>query len=328
MKAVCWQGYGGPEVLTLGDIAPPRPGARQVLIKVHAATVTAGDARLRAMDVAPGFGLPTRLAFGLTKPRRRTPGMEFAGEVAEIGRGVSRFRVGEQVFGTAGMALGAHAEYLCVDETAVICRTPANLSHQQAVAAIFGGLTAIQFLQHKVSLHPGQRLLINGASGAVGTSAIQLAKAAGAWVCGVCSSANTELVRALGADEVLNYDTASSGNAPLLHTAKLYPVDFILDAVGNLTPKSCAHLLGSTGKLIQLNTGLMGNLWAAINPRLIAGVAAESEADLQLLKTLLGSGKLVPVIDSVYSLADIASAHRRVDSHRKKGSVVIAVQGQ
>lgn len=328
MKAVCWQGYGGPEVLTLGDIAPPRPGARQVLIKVHAATVTAGDARLRAMDVAPGFGLPTRLAFGLTKPRRRTPGMEFAGEVAEIGRGVSRFRVGEQVFGTAGMALGAHAEYLCIDENAVICQTPANLSHQQAVAAIFGGLTAIQFLRHKVSLRPGQRLLINGASGAVGTSAIQLAKAAGAWICGVCSSANTELVRALGADEVLNYDTASSKNTPLLDPEKLYPIDFILDAVGNLTPKSCAQLLGSTGKLIQLNTGLMGNLWAVINPRLIAGVATESAADLQLLKTLLGSGKLVPVIDSVYSLADIASAHRRVDSRRKKGSVVIAVQGQ
>lgn len=318
MKAIIWTAYGSPDVLRLREIAKPVPVDNGVLVKNHAGTVTSGDARMRGFRVSAGLWLPTRLAFGLTKPRIAIPGMDFAGEVAAVGKNVSQFKQGDRVCGTTGLSLGAHAEYVCIAEDKALSKIPDTLPYENAVAGIFGGLAALYFLRDRATIHSGQKVLVNGASGAVGTMAVQLAKFYQTEVTGVCSAANHALVKSIGADQVIDYtreDFTQNGNA----------YDIILDTVGNLSYAKCRQSLSRQGKLILINTGLLTMLQSVVNSKLICGVSGESKADLAFLLELADSGKLTPVIDRTYTLEEIAGAHRHVDTGHKKGNVVLAI---
>ena len=319
MKAVAWIKYGNPsDALGIMEAETPVPKKNEVLIKVHSTAVTVGDARLRASNVPVGFWVPTRLIFGLFKPRHKTPGMHFSGTVEGLGKEVESFDIGDRVFGSSGMRFGANAEYMCLPETAAIIKKPDEIDHDDAVACIFGGQTAIHFLKNTAKLGPGQNILVNGASGAVGTASIQLAKYLGADVTAVCSTENIDLVKSLGADKAIDYtgENLEAGEETY---------DFILDAVGNIPLSRGKNLLKEQGKLISINVGLFATLSAAWNSKLIVGVARESKADLQFLKELVMKGDFKPVIDRVYPLDKIAEAHEYVDRGHKKGNVVIAV---
>lgn len=318
MKAVRWTGYGAPEVLILDKFNKPTPKDDEVLIKIYASTVTAGDVRLRATKVSMGFWLPTRLAFGLTKPRKQIPGMELSGEIEAIGKNVTLFNKGDTVYGTTGMALGAHAEFVCLSESSNIVRKPNNITHEQAVGVVFGGLTALHFLGEKVKVTKGQKVLINGASGAVGTASVQLAHYYGAEVMGICSTKNIKLVQSLGAKNVIDYTRED-------FTSRIGNYDVILDAVGNLSLAQCSGLLTENGKLILINAGLFTNLSSLVRKNLICGVAGESKEALNFLKERIGAYDIKVVVDKVYPLDKIVEAHRYVDLGHKKGSVVIAV---
>ncbi|WP_022951280.1 NAD(P)-dependent alcohol dehydrogenase [Leucothrix mucor] len=316
MEAIAWTNYGSPEVLKLIELEKPAPKKDEVLIKIHASSVTAGDCRLRAFKVPIGFWLPTRLVFGLTKPRNKISGMDVSGEIESVGSEVTLFKPGDLVYGTTGMKLGANAEYTCLSESAALVAKPSNSNHQQAAAVIFGGMTAIHFLKEKANLQCGQKVLINGASGAVGTAAIQLANYLGAEVTTVCSTANIDLVKSLGATTVIDYtqDDVTQQNETY---------DVILDTVGNLSFDQCKQQLTEQGKAILINTGLLTNLSSLFRGNLICGVAAETKENLNFLRALVEAGDIKAVIDRSYPLEQTAEAHRYVDTGRKKGNVVI-----
>lgn len=316
MKAIGWTAYGEPEVLKLIDIEIPTPKDNQVLIRIHATAVTTGDCRLRGIKVPFGMQFLTRLAFGITKPRKLIPGMDFSGEVELIGNKVNTFNKGDRVFGTTGMDLGANAEYTCIDENKAIIKIPNSLSYENAVSFVFGGLTAVHFLRDKVKIKNGDQVLINGASGAVGTASIQIAKYYGAEVTGICSLKNHDLVKSLGADKMIDYtkeDFSTNG--------KTY--DVILDTVGNLSFSRCQKSLKKLGRVILINAGLGTIFQSFINKKLVCGVAGESKESLSFLIELVNSGKLTPVIDSVYPLENAVEAHRHVDNGHKKGNVIL-----
>jgi NADPH:quinone reductase-like Zn-dependent oxidoreductase len=318
MKAVKWTDYGKPEVMQIMEVEKPTPKANEILIKIHSSTVNVGDARLRSFDVPFGFWLPTRLVFGIFKPRNTLPGMDFSGVVEAIGKRVSKYSVGEDVFGSSGMQMGAHAEYICLNEKAVITTKPRNLTHQQAAALPFGGLTAVHFLKDKAQIKSGNQVLINGASGAVGTAAVQLAHHIGAEVTGVCSSNNIDLVKSLGADHIIDYKTSS-----IFSIGSRF--NTILDTVGNLSLKQCYPIIHPNGKFIAINTDLSTNLYSLFQSRLIAGVAGDDPKALEYLLELATQGAMNPIIDRVYSLEEIAEAHRYVDSKHKRGNVILAI---
>nr|CAA6811591.1 MAG: NAD(P)-dependent alcohol dehydrogenase [uncultured Thiotrichaceae bacterium] len=319
MKAVAWTKYGKPgDALKIIEKEKPKPNKVEVLIKVHASTVTAGDVRLRACKVPAGFWLLTRLAFGVFKPRKTIPGMDFSGEVEAVGKGVTLFNIGDTVYGTSGMHLGANAEYICLPEKAAFIKKPEKISHNDAVASLFGGQTAIHFLKEKAKLVAGQKILINGASGSVGTASVQLAKYLGAEVTGVCSTGNIELIKSLGADKTIDY---TKGSIEIAEEA----YDIVLDNVGNLSVSRCNKLLKKNGKLISINAGLLTNLSAILNKNLISGVAGESKKNIEFLKKLTETGNMRSVIDKIYPLEQIVEAHKYVDKGHKKGNVVISV---
>jgi len=319
MKVIAWTKYGAPEVLELKEFEKPSPKKDEVLIKIHASSVTAGDCRLRSFNIPMGFWLPTRLMFGLTKPRRPVPGMDMSGEIESIGKDVKLFKEGDKVFGTTGMRLGANAEYICLSENAALVKKPDNMSHEQAVAIIFGGLTAIHFLRDKANIQRDQKVLINGASGSVGTSSIQLAKHFGSGVTGVCSTSNIGLVKSLGAKEVIDYTKED-------FTKNKQTYDVILDAVGNLSLPQCKKSLTKQGLLISINTSLLNNLLSIFRKNVICGVAGESKEGLDFLRERAESGDIEAVIDRIYPLEHTAKAHRYVDMGHKKGNVVIVVK--
>ena len=316
MKAIAWTNYGSPEVLKLVELEKPTPKKDEVLIKIHASSVTAGDCRLRAFNVPTGFWLPTRLVFGVTKPRNKISGMDVSGEIESVGSEVTLFKPGDLVYGTTGMKLGANAEYTCLPESAALVAKPSNSNHQQAAAVIFGGMTAIHFLKDKANLQRGQKVLINGASGAVGTAAIQLANYLGAEVTAVCSTANIDLVKSLGATTVIDYSKDDV-------TQQNETYDVILDTVGNLNFAQCKRQLTEQGKAILINTGLLTNLSSLFRRNLICGVAAETKENLNFLRARVEAGDIKAVIDRSYPLEQTAEAHRYVDTGRKKGNVVI-----
>jgi NADPH:quinone reductase-like Zn-dependent oxidoreductase len=319
MKAVAWTKYGEPNALKIVEVKKPIPKKKEVLIKIHSSTVTAGDVRLRSFKVPIGFWLPARLVFGLFKPRKIIPGMDFSGEIEVTGKEVTLFSAGDKVYGTSGMHLGTNAEYICLPEKAIFIKKPDEVNHDDAVAILFGGQTAIHFLKEKTKLGIGQNILINGASGAVGTASVQLAKYMGAEVTGICSTANTELVKSLGANKVIDYTQEK-----IETTEEIY--DVILDTVGNLPLSRCKHLLKKQGKLISINTGLLTNLLAIFKKNLICGVAGESKEYIEFLKKLAKTGNMKPVIDRIYPLEQIVEAHRYVDKGHKKGNVVISIE--
>ena len=319
MKAAVYHRYGPPEVVRIEEVPRPDPKTNELLIRVKATTVSAGDSRLRSARVPPGFGVMMRLGFGLVGPRKPILGWEFAGDVAAIGASVSRFAPGDRVF---GVRMGSHAEYVVASEDSV-APMPRNLRYEDAAALVFGGMTSLFYLRDKARIQPRERVLINGASGAVGTAAVQLATHFGATVTGVCSVANVELVRSLGAARVIDYAKENFTQAGDTY-------DIILDAVGNCTFSRCERALAPGGRLLLVVGSLSQMLGAMLRPsragrKVLTGVGTARREDLVFLGDLADSGAFKPVIDRSYPLARIADAHAYVDTGRKKGSVVITL---
>jgi len=320
MKAAVCRRYGPPNVVEIAEVLRPRVGAHDVLIKVRATTVTAADWRLRSATLPRGFGVLVRLGVGFSGPRQPILGSEVAGEVEAVGQSVTRFAPGDKVF--AARMGDCHAEYVAIREHAV-APMPANRSFGEGAALTFGGLTALQFLRDKARIQPGERVLVNGASGAVGSAAVQLAKHFKAVVTGVCSAANAQLVKSLGADHVIDYATED-----FTRSGEHY--DIIFDAVGNCTFDRCKPVLAPGGRLL-LVVGTLGQMigatvWSSrAGRKVLSGVASVRAADLDLLRTLAESGAFKPVIDRTYPFARIVDAHAYVDTGRKRGNVVVAL---
>ena len=325
MRAIVYTDYGPPDVLQLQEVEKPTPKDNEVLIRIHATTVTTADSNARGfVFVFPGFRLLARIAFGLRKPRKKILGQELAGEIESVGKEVKLFRKGDQVFGLAGSGFGAYAEYLSLPEEGALAIKPVNMTYEEAAAVPFGGHTALHFLRDKGNIQSGQKVLINGASGSIGTAAVQLAKYFGAEVTGVCSTTNLELVKSLGADKVIDYtqeDFTKNGEA----------YDAILDMVGNVSFSLVKSSLKQKGIFLAGTGGpwpIIQMLWTSMigSKKVIAGPASERKEDLVFLKELIEAEKIKPVIDRRYPLEQTAEAHRYVDKGHKKGSVVIVVE--
>jgi len=325
MKAIICTKYGPPEVLQITEVEKPKIKDDEVLIKIHATTVTAGDVKLRSSDFPFMYWLPSRLMFGLTKPKNQIPGCELAGEIVTVGKNVRNFKTGDQVFGYSGFNFGSNAEYISLHEAGVLAKKPINMSFEQAAAVPVGALTALHFLRGSI-IQNGQKVLIYGASGSVGTYAIQLARYFGTEVTALCSTANLELVRALGANEVIDYT-----NEDLSKSKKTY--DIIFDTVGKSSFSNCKRLLNKDGvyllsavwKLSVYFQAIWSNLFS--NKKAILGVANMNNEDLNYIKALIEADKLKAVIDRQYPLNQIVEAHRYVEKGHKKGNVVINIRG-
>lgn len=325
MQACVYEAYGSADVVKLGEVERPTVKAREVLVKVGAAAVTAADWRFRAAAFPAGFKLAGRLMLGLFRPRNPVLGMDFAGTVAAVGKKVTRFQVGDRVFGaTSPMRRAAHAEYLVVEEAGAIIRTPAGLTDQEAAAIPFGGTAALAFLRDFGRVRPGQRVLVIGASGSVGSWAVQIARHLGAEVTAVCSTRNLDLVSSLGAHPLVDY---SSGD---LLGGKDQRYDLIFDTVGVTSFASCQEALAENGTYLPLNPGLR-EIWQGVRmswtkgKRVKASFSQNTRAGLETLANLIESAALRPVIDRVYPMAQIAEAHRHVEGRHKRGSVVISI---
>ncbi len=327
MQACIYEEYGAADVVRPGEIARPVPKASEVLVRVHAASVTTADWRFRASAFPTGFLLAGRLMIGLFRPRNPVLGMDFAGIVEAAGSRVTRFRPGDAVFGaTDPMRRGAHAEYLAVDEAAAVLHKPALLTYEQAAAVPFGANSALAFMRDFGRVQPGQRVLIVGASGGVGVWAVQIARHLGAEVTGVCSARNVEFVRALGAHHVVDY-----GSGALARMGERY--DLIFDTVGVTNFARCKDALTEKGVYLPLNSALREIVQALLTSRSAGkrvkfAVSQNTRAGLETIVELIGSGALKPVVDRVYPMADIVQAHRRVEGRHKRGSVIVRmVQG-
>lgn len=320
MKAFVCEQYGPPEVLRLREVAAPIPKNNEVLVRIRATTVTTADSRIRAMRMPRGFGLPGRLAFGFAKPRQPVLGSALAGEIVACGKNVTRFKPGDRVFAMSGMRLGCHAEYQCVPEDGAVAHKPPNLEYAEAAALPFGGTTALDFFR-RGRLKKGERILINGASGSVGSAAVQLARHRGAEVTGVCSTPHAELVRALGAQRVIDYtreDFTQSGER----------YDVIMDIAGAAPFARVRDSLAPGGRLLLVLCGLPEMLkapWQSLisGKKVIAGPAAERQEDIVLLAELAATGAFKPVIGHCYDFAEMVEAHRRVDLGHKPGNVAV-----
>ena len=323
MKAVVYEKYGPPEVLQLKEVEKPTPKNNEVLVKIYATTVTSGDWRVRSLNVPVGFGLIMRLVFGVFRPKQPILGTELAGVVASVGKEVRQFKVGDQVFAFSDASMGCHAEYKCMPEHGAMALKPANLTYEEAAALSFGGTTALDFFR-RGKLQRGEKVLVNGASGGVGTAAVQLAKHFGADVTGVCSTANMDLVRSMGASHVIDYtqeDFTQSGEA----------YDVIIDTVGTAPFSRSKVSLKEGGRLLMVLAGLPDMLqipWVSMtsSKKIIGGPATGRAEDLRLLAGLAEAGKFKPVIDRRYPFEKIAEAHSYVDTGRKKGNVTITLK--
>ncbi|MCU0864934.1 MAG: NAD(P)-dependent alcohol dehydrogenase [Planctomycetes bacterium] len=313
MRAAIATRYGPPEVIEIREVPRPEPAKGELLVRVHAVAVTSADARIRAARFPPGFAPFARLALGIRRPRRATLGSAFSGVIESVGREVTGFSSGDAVAGMTGMRLGAHAEYVAVP-AAQVARLPTGVGHDDAAGVLFGGSAALVFLRDKAAVRTGASVLVNGASGAVGTNAVQLAKHFGANVTAVTSGANASLIRSLGADQILDHTVNELSTC----TDRF---DVVFDTVGNLSIASGRRLLRADGVLLLAVAGLGELLRARGNVQ--AGPAAENAEDFALLLHLVAAGNLTVVHDQRFDLDHIVAAHRRVDSGRKVGNVVI-----
>ena len=302
MKAIICTKYGPPNVLQLQNIEKPKPKKNEVLVKIHATSVSTGDCRIRGFNSPLLFWITMRIILGFRKPRKPILGVELSGEIEDIGTDVTQFKKGDQVFALTELNLGGYAEYTCVHESGLIALKPTNVTYEEAAVIPFGGTSALHFLR-KGQIKKGQRVLIYGASGSVGTAAVQLAKYFGATVTAICSSSNFDLVTALGADNVIDYMKED-------FTKRGEHYDIIFDAVGKYNKSLCTDALMPNGKYVSVN-GMMAKV---------------SKEDMNLLKQLAETEKLKPVIDRTYRLEEIAEAHIYVEKGHKKGNVSITLK--
>jgi NADPH:quinone reductase-like Zn-dependent oxidoreductase len=331
MKAIVYTEYGTPDVLRLQEVVKPIPKDNEILIRVYATTVNYGDLTARNFkNISPGqfnmpylFWLLARMSFGLTKPKATILGSELAGEVEAVGKDVKRFKIGDQVFGYTSQSMGAYAEYRCMSETAMVTHKPSNMSYEEAAAIPYGAIMALNLLK-KVNLQPKQQVLIHGASGAIGSAAVQLAKFHfGAEVTGVCSTQRLELLKSLGADCVIDYtkqDFTNNGQA----------YDLIFDILGKGSFRRAQNSLKQNGRYLCASfktKQLLQMLWTSMvgSQKIICALAEENLKDLELIKELSEAGKIKAFIDKGYPLQQAAEAHRYVETGHRTGSVVITV---
>ena len=317
MKAIVYSEYGSPDVLHLKEVDKPYPKDNEILIKNYATSVSSGDWHLRKADP-----FIIRLFFGISKPKKKILGFVFAGEIEAIGKNVKKFHIGDQVYGTSGKNFGTYAEFLCLPEEGVVAIKPENMTYEEAVSIPFGGNTALYFLR-KGNIQKGQNVLIYGASGAVGTAAVQLAKHFGAIVTAVCSTSNIELVKLLGADKVIDYTKEDISKSDEIY-------DLIFDTVGKSSYSWCLKSLKKEGYLLLAAAGpsqMIKGLWSSMtsSKNVVSGVMSEKAEDLIFYKELIEAGKIKAVIDRKYSLKEIPEAHRYVELGHKKGNVVITI---
>ncbi len=318
MKAWICRSYGGPEMLALEDRPMPHPKDDEVLIRIRATTVSSGDWRIRSFNLPKGFGLIGRLVLGLTGPRQSILGTELAGTIESVGRKVATFKPGDAVIAFPGAAMGCHAQFRTIAVSKLIVPMPRNLTFEEAASLSFGGTTALHFLR-KSNLRAGEKLLVIGASGVVGSAMMQLATHMGADVTGVTSTRNIALVKALGAHAVIDYTVEDFTKAPETY-------DIIADTVGASTFAKCRLVMNEHGRYLAIAGGLLDLLAPPSGTKKsIGGPASERLEDLQYLVQLAGSGVFKPVIDKIYSFAQMPEAHAHVDTGRKTGSVVVTV---
>jgi NADPH:quinone reductase-like Zn-dependent oxidoreductase len=326
MKAIVWTQYGPPDGLQLKEVAKPTAGDKEVLIRIYATTVTAGDCELRSLRFPLWLRLPIRIYVGLRRPRRISIlGQEIAGEIEAVGKEVTRFRKGDQIFAWTGFRLGAYAEYTYLPEDGVLAIKPSTMTYEEAAALPVGGLEAVHFLR-KGTIRSGQKVLINGAGGSIGTFAIQLAKYFGAEVTGVDSTEKLDLLRSIGADQVIDYTQAD-----FTKSAQTY--DVIFDVVGKSSFSRSVRALRHNGRYLLGNPRPFQKVrgrWTSMrsSKKVIpwaARAASEITEDVHFLKELIEAGKIQSVIDRRYPLEQIAEAHRYVEQGHKKGNVVITL---
>lgn len=323
MKAILWTAYGPPHVLQLGEVEKPSPRENEVLVRVHASTVTTGDCEMRRLQLPLFFSFPMRLYAGFRKPQRITIlGQELAGEVEAVGREVKRFKPGDPVFGTTDLRLGAYAEYTCVPEQQ-LARKPSNLTYEQAAAIPLGGLESLHYLS-RASIRSGQKVLVYGAGGSIGTIAVQLAQYYGAQVTAVDRGSKLEMLRSIGAVHVIDYT-----HEDFTKTGVIY--DVIFDVVGKSPFSRSLKCIKEQGYYLIANPSLshlVRGPWASRKSRrkIISGISGQKVEDLLLLKDLLEAGKITPIIDRTYPLEQTAEAHAYVETGQKKGGVVITLE--
>ena len=329
MKAIVWTKYGPPDVLELREVEKPAPKDNEVLIRIYATTVTAGDCELRSLKFPIYLSLPMRLWRGFLKPRENSIlGTELAGEIEAVGKDVKRFKKGDQVFGSAGMGFGANAEYICLPEQpgemeGGVAIKPANMTYEEAATVPFGGRDALHFLR-KGNIRSGQKILINGAGGSIGTFAVQLAKHFGAEVTAVDSSGKLDMLLSIGADQVIDYkqeDFTKSGEV----------YDVIFDVVGTISFSRSERSITQNGTYLLANPlgsqMIRGPLTRMTSSKkVIMQTASPTTEDLIFLRELIEAGKIRTVIDRRYPLEQIAEAHRYVETGEKKGNVVITME--
>ncbi|MEI4828456.1 NAD(P)-dependent alcohol dehydrogenase [Bacillus sp. FJAT-53711] len=323
MKAIVYTNYGPPDVLQLKEVEKPIPKENEILVKVKATTVTVADIRSRSFTVPPAFWLPARIALGFRQPKKEILGMELAGEVESVGKDVKTFKEGDQVFAASLAGFGAYAEYKCLPEDGPVSIKPSNITFAEAAAIPIGARTALYFLR-KANIQSCQRVLVYGASGSVGSYAVQLAKYFGANVTGVCSTINLELVKSLGANQVIDYTTED-----FLRTDEKY--DVIFEAVNKSSFSACMKVLKKDGTYINVTEPLpsLQMLWTKLTSSkkfLLSRNPPETAEALHFLKELVEMGKLKVVIDRYYEFEEIVEAHRYVEKGHKKGNVIINVE--
>jgi len=320
MRAAVYRKFGGPDVVHIEELPRPTPKPDEVLIRVHASTVSIADYRSRSLDLPPGMGFFGPLALGVFKPRKPVLGMDVAGVVEEVGSKVTRFVPGDEIVGMLGAQFGGHAEYVVMGENGTIAHKPGNMTMDEAVTIIFGGIPALVFL-NRAGVKTGDEVLVNGGSGSTGTAAIQIARALGARVTAVCSARNAELVRSLGAAEVIDYavsDFVESG-----------PYDIVVDCVGNAPFERVENAIKPGGALLLIITDLRGMLRANRNSHrsgkrvVMLTTVKHTAADMEFLVSLAEAGKFKAVTDRTYKLDEIQEAHRYVGDRRKRGNLVL-----